>query len=229
MVPCVTSLRQRNIDTARSTASANRSISLDGVVRPKRRPDRPRNPKLVHQRFRAVVPCAHRNAELVEQRAQIVRMDALHEEGHHPRLAWRRAVEAQPLNALQLRVGVLRELVLVGRQGRHAHTVHPIQGGPQGNASADVRGACLKLVGKLVVGRALFKTDGANHLPAAAVGRHRVKQGLFAVQNPNARGAVGLVATEHVEIHIQVAHVDGQMRDRLCPVHEHRRSGIVGT
>ena len=110
-------------------------------------------------------------------------------------------------------MGVLRELVLVGRQGRHAHTVHPIQSSPQGNASADVRGASLKLVGEFVVGRSFFKADGANHLPATAVGRHRVKQGLFAVQNPDARGAVGLVAAEHVKIHTQVAHVDRQMRN----------------
>ena len=34
VLPCVTSLRQRNIDTARSTASANRSISSNVLYAP---------------------------------------------------------------------------------------------------------------------------------------------------------------------------------------------------
>ena len=45
--------------------------SLRRCCMPQRRPDRPRNPKLVHQRLRAVVPCAHRNAQPVEQFAQV--------------------------------------------------------------------------------------------------------------------------------------------------------------
>ena len=71
---------------------------LDRVVGPKRRPDRSRNPELVHERLRAVVAGPHRDAELVEERAEVVRVHAVDQEGHHARLARGGADEPHPVN-----------------------------------------------------------------------------------------------------------------------------------
>ena len=86
-------LRQRNIDTARSTASANRSISSTVLWSTTHGPYH----ELVHQRFRAVVPvrtaCPTGRATFPGRGCTpSTRKDT-------SCLAWCCAVEAQPLNA----------------------------------------------------------------------------------------------------------------------------------
>ena len=115
----------------------------------------------------------------------------------------------------------------MSRQGGHAHAVHPVQRCTQGDASTDVGGASFKFVGKLVVRRSLLEADRTNHLPASAIRRHGVEQGLLSVQDPDARGPVRFVPTEHVKIHVQIANINLQVRDGLCPVHEHHGAGVM--
>ena len=85
----------RNISWTLRTPLRERVELLAGVEAGERGAGGGRDAEALHHRLRAVVPGAHGDALAVEDRADVVRVDALEHEGEHARLLARRADEAQ--------------------------------------------------------------------------------------------------------------------------------------
>jgi hypothetical protein len=77
-----------------------------------------RHPKELHHRHRAVMAGADRDAVLVEDRAEIVRVHPVDDEGHEARLLGRGADHGEPRNGAEGRVRAREQCVLVRVRGR---------------------------------------------------------------------------------------------------------------
>ena len=86
------------------------------------------------------------------------------------------------------------------------------------DGSSHVGCAGFKLVGRLVVD-GLLEANRKDHVAAALVGWHFLKELSPAVENADTGGAIHLVAGQRVEIAAQRLYVHFEMRRRLCPVH----------
>ncbi|MCY1203121.1 hypothetical protein D9M72_146200 [compost metagenome] len=162
-----------------------------------------------------------RHAVLIEDGADIVRMDAVQGEREDARPVGSCADHAQAGDPRCLSAGVGEQRVLVGGDGFQADRAHVPDGGAKGDDAGDIGGARLELVGQLVVG-GLAERDLANHVPAALVRRHGIEQRGLAVEHADAGGPVKLVPGERVEIAIEGLHVDLEVRHGLGAIDQHR-------
>ena len=71
-----------------------------------------------------------------------------------------------------------------------------------------------------VVVRGFLEGDGADHVAAALVGRHGLKQRSLAVEHADAGGPVDLVAAECVEVAVEGLHIDGEVGHGLRAIDE---------
>ena len=101
-----------------------------------------------------------------------------------------------------------------------------IDRGGEADGSRDVRRARLELERHRVV-RGLFERHAADHVAATLVRRHRVQQRELAVKHTDACRTVELVPGEGVEIAVERADVDLEVRRRLRAIHQHRRSDCM--
>ena len=70
-----------------------------GIIHAKGRPTGCRDPQMIHKRPGAMVPCPHRDAPLVEDRGNVMRMGrAVQREGKDRRLVRALALHGQPVH-----------------------------------------------------------------------------------------------------------------------------------
>ena len=102
----------------------------------------------------------------------------------------------------------------------------PVDGGSEPDRLSDLRGSRLELP-REVGPRRLVGGDGADHVPTADERRHLLEQRAPSMQHADPRRPVGLVASPGVEVDIELGELDRKLRDRLRPVDEHDRAGVV--
>jgi hypothetical protein len=108
----------------------------------------------------------------------------------------------------------------------HAEVRQVVERGTESDRGGDVGGTRLELP-RHVVERRPPQVHLADHLAAREERRHRVEQLAARPQRAGPGRAEHLVAREDVEVGTERLDVDGQVRDGLCPVDEHQRSGGV--
>jgi len=128
--------------------------------------------------------------------------------------------------ALQ-RVGDERLLVL-------AHLLHPdalqeLDGAAEPDALGHSRGPGLELRRQGAPARPVLQRDRGDHVPAAEKRRHRLEQLATPVQDADAGRAVGLVARPRVEVRVDRADVDRELRHGLRSVDDDDRARGVRT
>ena len=104
----------------------------------------------------------------------------------------------------------------------HAERAEVIDGGAQADRFGDHRRARLKLPRQLLPARALT-LDGLDHIAAGEERRHRFEQGAVGVENTDPRRAERLMPGPGIEVGTNLAHVDRDLRHRLCAVDKHQR------
>ena len=116
---------------------------------------------------------------------------------------------------------------LVGADAVDAEVLDPVHRRPQPDRLGDLGGAGLELVGQVGPG-GLVLADRADHVAAADEGRHRLEQLAPTVEDADPSRAVGLVTGPGVEVGVDRAEIDGNLRDRLGAIDQHLRPRLVG-
>ena len=173
----------------------------------------------VHDGLSAMVASADGDAELVEERADIIGMRIADKEGEDGGLAGCGAKDADTGDLKDTLGGIAQEAILLGGDVLDAHLVHKRDGFAKSDDVAHRRGARLELERKLVVG-GLFKGDVFYHLSPTLIGRQLVEDLLAAIDDADTHGTIHLVARETIEVAPQRLHIDSQMRDGLGTVDE---------
>ena len=160
---------------------------------------------------------AHRDAVLVEHGARVVRVDAVQGEGDDGGFVRCGADEAQ---AGQFG----KRLFCGGAQGFFVRAEvgdvfggKPVQRGAEADDFDDGRRACFKFGGRRGVEGAL-EADAQDHVAAALVGRHGVKQVVAAVEDADAGRPVVFVRGEGEEVAAEGLHVHRHVGDGLCGI-----------
>ena len=151
------------------------------------------------------------NAHSIEQHAQIVRVHAIHNEAHHASTVLGLTDEPHARNIFQQFPGMRPEHLLVRRDVRDPHTLHPFQGHAQPDRLGDRRRSRLKLERHFRERRSALQIHVRNHLPAAAPGRHLRQQLGTPIEHPNPRRPVRFVTAEHIKIRPQRLDVNLRM------------------
>ena len=174
-----------------------------------------------HQRLRAVMAGADGDPLFIEDRADVVRVNAFEHEGDDAGLFRRGADDAQAVDFEQAFRGVVKQILFVRGDRVDADRGDVVERRGQADDAFDVRRARFEFVRQRVVGR-LLETDGEDHVAAALPRRHGVEDRLLAVQHAGAGRAVDLVRGERVEVAVELANVDVKMRNALRAVDERR-------
>ena len=82
-----------------------------------------------------------------------------------------------------------------------------------------VGGACLELVGQVVVG-GVFKSDVLNHFATALIGRQTVEPRFFAVEDTHTCGTIYLMTGEGEEVAVEVLHINRHVGHGLCSINK---------
>ena len=149
-------------------------------------------------------------------------VDTIHNEGQNARLFLRSADQTDPWNGRERFRGLSEQVSFVSLDAIESKLVHIVDRGGEANYTGNIGRARFKFVGNLVVG-GFFEGYRKDHVTTTLIGRHGVEQCGLAVQNANSRRAVEFVTGEYIEVAIELAHVHGKMRHRLCPVHDNNR------
>ena len=173
-----------------------------------------------HHRLGAVVTRADGNAHLVNQRADIKRMQTVDVEGDDGGLVRRGAVNAEAFHRAELFRAVLQQLLFPCRNRVTTQPLDVLDGGLQPDNVADGRGTRLKLERQFVVGR-LLERHVLDHLAAALIRGHLVEPLLLAVKDADAHRGVHLVAGKTVEVTVKLLDVHGNVGHGLRTVHQH--------
>jgi hypothetical protein len=107
-----------------------------------------------------------------------------------------------------------------------ADRVDPVDRSPEPDRFGDLRRSGLELP-RQVGPRGFVRGDGADHVPATDERRHLLEQRAPAVEDADPGRTVGLVPRPGVEVGIDRAQVDRQLRHRLGAVDQHHRTGLV--
>jgi len=180
----------------------------------------------LHQRMRAVVAGAHRDAFQIQQRGQIMRVRALDQKRDHRRLVRGFADDAQARNLLEPRRGVGQQLLLARGDALHADALEIAHRHAQPGEPGDVGRAGLEASGWVSEGRTL-DAHLADHL-ATAEEWHHIGQDLAPRPQPTGAGRPAhLVPGEGIEIAAQRAHVHGHVRHRLRAIDQQRNAALA--
>ena len=196
------------------------------VVDVYRRPARRRHAELAHQRLGAVVPGAHAHAVLVEDLADVVRVDPVEQERHRP--AADRDV-ARTVDGERVGETVAERVEHEARQSHlvvayrvHAERRQVFDGRTEPDRFDDRLGARFELP-RHVVRREPVEPDVADHLAATEEGRHRFEQLEAGPQRTDAARPEELVRRERHEVGVPGLHVGLHVRHELTGVDEHQR------
>ena len=124
----------------------------------------------------------NRNALLIQDRADIMRMDTLDDKGEYRRLVRGGPDQSNRGNRRQRLCGIVQQFTFVSGDRVHSDGQQVVDGGAESDASGDVGRPRLELEGKIIVGRPL-KGNRQDHLPATLIGRHGIQEIVFAVQH----------------------------------------------
>ena len=166
------------------------------------------------------------HAHFVNDRAKIVRMDAVDDEAHQTTALRCLADEAHAFDLRQALDGSSHQGVFVLRHFTTVQTLNEMYCRLQTQGSTHIGGTSLKLKGQLVKG-CLLETHRVHHLASELVRRHLLEPLGLAIQATNAHGSVHLMTRKHEEVTVQVLHVDGQMRHRLGSIHYRHRPMLM--
>src|SRR5690606_6991089 len=162
----------------------------------------------------------------VENRPQIVGMDAVEHERNNARSLGGLTNEAQPGNFGKRLASMTDQQILVRGDAVQTYISYIFDCRRHTDCTRNIRRAGLELLRRFTVGGTL-ETDGMDHVPAALPGRHGVKQSLASVQRTDAGRAVQLVPGEGIEVTIQRLDVDCLVSHRLGTVDQHYGAGLM--
>ena len=128
------------------SAAMKRFDLVMGVVERQRRAAGRRHAEELHQRMRAMVAGADRDAFQVEQGGQVVRMRAFDQEADHRRLVRRGAEDAQAVDLAQLLGEVRQQFCFARLDVGHAERVEVVDRRAEADEAGDVRRAGFELV-----------------------------------------------------------------------------------
>src|ERR1051325_9400571 len=154
------------------------------------------------------------DALLVEDRADVVRMDALDSEGENAGLLSRRADNGHPGNIGQTRGRIFEKLVFIFRRGHEIDRIDIVYCSPKPNTCSNCGCPGLEFLGYRRKCRSL-KAHTSYHAATGLVWRHLVEPFAFAIDNPASCRSEHLVAGERKKVAIEILHVDRKMRDAL--------------
>src|SRR5690606_16709493 len=144
-----------------------------------------RHAKAVHQWLRAVVAGTNGDPRAVDDRGDVVRMEALDAERYDRPLVRRGAEDLEPVVVAEPLVGVLDELALVGGYFIPADLHHVVERRAEPDRLDDRRRAGLELVRQLAIRDAVHR-DALAHRPAAEERRQSLEQRLAAPKHADA-------------------------------------------
>ena len=175
-----------------------------------------------------MVAAAQGDAFLVGHGHDIVRVDALEVEADDATAVVRRAEDAEAGHlGLQPGVGEGGEFFVVLRDGLAAEVVEIVHGAGESDDVGDVGGAGLEL-GRDGGPFAFKILDAGYHAAAAAIGRHRVEQGLAAVEQADTGRAAHLVAGDGEEVATHRPHIERQVAGALRGIDDGERADFFG-
>src|SRR5215470_1261004 len=207
----------------------DQTLDLGGsIVDGKARPERAHDAKPLHERLRAVMPGAHRDASLVQDRRTIVGVNAVHREGHDSAfdLGIPRPVDRDAGDADEPVQTACREVALVRRHPLHAELGEVLHGRPETHGARDGWRARLEAP-RQVVPLGVIDPDLLDHLAAAPCGLERLQRLAASVEHADPRRAQHLVTREHVEVGPQRRQIQRQVGSALRAVEEHERPRAV--
>ena len=172
-----------------------------------------------------MVAAAHRDAELVEHLADVVRMDAFEVEGDdgQPLAQIVRADESQPRQDGEAVEQPLRQARRVGIHGGPRLFSEPIERRAQADGRRDRWGAGLEAARRRSV-RGSLDANMLDHAAAAEKRRQCGERLAPAPQHADAGGAEGLVAGEGVEVDAERGDIHRAMLHGLGAVEQHARA-----
>ena len=208
------------------------------IVRPRltrccicRRMPAPLHPlRAVHEGLGTVVAGPHTDASLIEDLAEVVRVDIAVADGQDPAAVTcvGRTVDDQvvAMAFVECAQRIVGEQALVGPNSVHADCLQVGDGGAQSDDLGDRRRSGLELPWKLVRNEAL-SGDVQDHLAATQEGRHCVEQFRTTPQHADARGSTHLVAGERHEVAGPCRYIGRKVRYRLAAVDEAQGTGCM--
>ena len=180
--------------------------------------------KAMHEWLGTVVTGADGDAEAVEEGAEVKMVDVVSvfldkERNDGIGITMSVPEEGHAVNRAKLLDGIAGELLLMAENVVHAEGADIIEGTGEGMGGDIVGGACLELVGQVIVGGVL-KGDVLDHLATALIGGQTVEPRFLAVEDSHACGTIDFVPGEGEEVAIEVLHIDGHVGHGLCSVDE---------
>ena len=183
----------------------------------------------------------NRDALLIQDRSDVVRMGEVKREGENSRLVSRGTGKTQAGDFEQTFGRVDREFALASLQSLEGEIESfrkgqgplfgPIRDEPDRRIEADdprdVRRSGLELGGKGRE-RGALERDLADHVAPALVGRKRFEKSTLSVEDPNPGRGVELVTRKRVKVGVEMANVDAAMGSCLSAVDEDERPLSMG-
>ena len=185
-------------------------------------------PEPAHQRLGAVMAGAHADPLAAEDLADVVRVCALELERDQGAAVGGvgRAMNREAGDLAQPGERLADEPELVLADPLDPERGDPVDRGAEADRLGDLRGARLELPRQVGPGR-LVGRDGPDHVAAADERRHLLEQLAAAVQHADPGRPVGLVPGPGVEVGVDRAQIDGDLRHRLAAVDQRHRAGVV--
>src|SRR5215208_1552380 len=146
-----------------------------------------------------MVPAPYRNALVVQELREVVRVHVRQGEGDEPGPVSLRAVQGYAFDLREPAVRVLPEMSLVVSHVLHAQPVEVVHGGTESYGLRDVHSAGLELVGQVVPG-GVVQVDLPDHLSSSEERVHILQYLRLTPQNPDAGGPEHLVPAARIEI-----------------------------
>jgi hypothetical protein len=182
-----------------------------------------------HQRLRAMVPGADRDALLVQHGRDVMGVGrTLHRERKYRGLAGRLTLDGQPVQAIETRARIVPQARLVCRDVVHAKRHHVVQRRTQPDHLGDTWRAGFEFHRRIVVGDCITGHI-ADHVAAPHEWPHLGKPFRCDPDRARRRRAIKLVASDRVEIAPYVGDVDRHVDCGLAAIDEYRdAAGMCG-
>ena len=174
-----------------------------------------------------MVAGAHGDAALVQQGADVVRVRAVHDEGHQRRLRGVRREHAHPGQALQAVQGLGAQRLHMAGDGGGAELGDELRRRGQAHGARHMGRAAFQARGQ--GGEAgVLPAHPVHHVAPQAQGVQALERAAPAGQHARAHGAVHLVAREGQEVAVQLRQLRRAMAHGLGGVEHGERTGLRG-
>ena len=183
--------------------------------------------QLVHEGLVAVMSAPQRDAGLIGQGDQVVRMDVVQDKAQHARAILAGAEDADAFEAGKPFIGIGGQFLVVVRNLIAPNVIQVVHGSGQGDGAGDVGSAGFEAMGRLFPG-ALLVTHRFDHVAAALPGGHGHEAFQAAVKHPDASRAAHFVAAEGEKVTADLLDVQGPMPRTLGGVHQRDDAALAG-